>query len=113
MLEAKTIEEFVAKVSKNEIAELRESYRNNKCFEGYLFKRCKKIFRKLVSPYVRFEILQTCVFDIINNTKSYPDMTTNQKRKINLIFEKLQKICIYLNASLEEYNKMLLDIKDI
>lgn len=109
----KKLEEFVYKVSKNDIMRLRESYKDNKCFENYLFKKCKKIFRKLMSPYVRFEVLQNCVCDIIDNTKYYPDITTDQKKKINLIFKKLQKICVYLNLALEEYTKMVLVIKNL
>lgn len=70
-------------------------------------KYLKKIFKRIAFPYFRFEILLNCIADINDNYQFYINMTDNDTKKMKFMFEKLQKICWYLNIALEEFNNML------
>ena len=94
-------------ITKKEIEKLKESYLRDKNIDKYIFIYSKNIFRKLVFPYFRFEILLSCIKDIKDNHKYYQNMQDKDVRKVDLIHNKLQKICLYLNIALEEYLNML------
>lgn len=109
----KELLDAINKISHNEIKRLRTGYRNDEWFNNYLFKTSEKIFKRLVFPYFRFEILLNCIADVNDNHKFYPAMKENYLKKVNYIFEKLQKICLYLNIALEEYNNMLSQVEKL
>lgn len=105
MKEEKDLLGYMDKISQNEIEKLRKSCRNNKILNDYLFKESKKIFKKILFPYFRFEIILRCMTDIINNNKKYYPKI--EAKRFNIIYHKLQKICLHLNIALEEYSSML------
>lgn len=112
MMDYKRIEDMLDKMTKKEIKKLRE-LNNQNSIDDHFYQISKKIFTRLVFPYFRFEIMQRCIVDIKDNIESYPNITNEQRKKIDTIFEKLQKICVYLNAALDEYYTMLSDIEMI
>lgn len=105
MINEKVRIDFIHKISQKEIKKLRKSYKENKNVDNYIFKFSEKIFKKLVSPYFRFEILLRCMTDIKNNYEKHYSKV--KIKKINIIFSKLEKICLHLNIALDEYNAML------
>lgn len=101
------LSKIVDNIGKNEIKKLRHSYKQNNNINGYMYKTFVKIFKKLAFPYFRFEILLISVKDIINNKEQYPNILDKDMKKIKLIFNRLQKICFYLNIALDEFNIIL------
>ena len=95
------LKSFTDKISQNEILKLRKSYNDNGNFDNYYFKAYEKIFKKLIFPYLRFEILLNCIRDIKDNKKYYSKMKIEEIKRVNIIFEKLQRICLYLNFALD------------
>ena len=106
MKNKKELSIIINKLSKKEILKLRQSYNANKGFDNYLYNALKKLFRKLVFPYFRFEVLLCTIQDIINKNYCFYG---NEKdiKKLKLIFSHLQKICFHLNIALNEFNKIL------
>lgn len=102
--------EFVNEISIKEIEKLRK---NSSKFYDYTFKILAKIFKKLIYPYIRFEILQRCVLDILNNNKYYTNMKSKEIKCAKLLYEKLQKICVHMNIVLEELSSLLPYIEKI
>lgn len=102
MEEIENIELYLNKLSINEIEKFKKSHEINKNFDKYLYKEFEKIFKKLIFPYLRFEILLNCIKDAKNNSKLYM-MADKENYEINLLFQKVQNICLYLNLILEEY----------
>lgn len=111
MKNAKYLIKLIDNISKKEISSLRKNYNDGKNFDNYLFKTLEKIFKKLMSSYFRFEVLLKSVEDVKENNKYYPNMDKKQLRKINIVFNKLQKICLHLNLASEEFNKMMIYVK--
>ncbi len=75
MINEKNLMDYIDKISQNEIEKLRKKYIENKKVDDYLFKVSEKIFKKLIFPYFRFEILLRCLADIKNNYKKhYPEI---------------------------------------
>ncbi len=100
MRNEKDLENYLDKITQNKIQELRKTRE----IDNYLFNNLEKKIKKLAFPYFRFEIMHRCITDIKNNHKKYPQIDIN---RINIIHEKLENICIYLNTALDEYNNML------
>lgn len=112
-MDEKELQAAISKISQNEIKKLRQSYKNDEWFNHYLFKVSEKIFKRIAFPYFRFEILLNCIADINDNRQFYISMTDDYTKKIKIMFEKLQKICWYLNIALEEFNNMLSEMDKI
>ncbi|MBQ6516520.1 hypothetical protein IJI31_05010 [bacterium] len=93
------------KINENEILKFRENCQSDKEINDYLFKNFQKIFKKLAFPYFRFEILLNCIEDIKTNKIYYSNL--KNMAKINDIYEKLQKITLYMNIALDEYNNLI------
>ncbi len=101
MKDWKDLLNYLDKITQNEIQKLR----SHKKVDDYLFKSSEKIFKKIAYPYFRFEILLKCLADVkINYKKHYSEVDIKQ---INIVSNKLEKICLYLNIALDEYNNML------
>ena len=111
MRDENNIMELLDHISNNEILRLRKIYIDNENLDNYLSKTFEKIFKKLVFPYFRFEILQKCIIDIKNNYKYYPNINKKQIKKFNIIFNALQKICLHLNIALDEYHKVIMYVE--
>lgn len=111
MKNAKNLIKLMDNISEKEIVKLRKSYDNDKKLDDYLYKTLSKIFKKLMSSYFRFEILLRCIDDIKENNSYYPSVNKKQLRKIGVIYNKLQKICLLLNLASEEFNKMIIYIE--
>lgn len=107
----KDLKQILDKICQNEILNLRNKYKEHKYLNYYIYKKSEKIFRKMAFPYLRFEILLQCLKDIKEYKEYYPDLNSDDKKRINYIFKRLQKICIHMNIALDEYNKMLSNIE--
>ena len=107
----KELFKIIENVSSKEILKLRQFYSESNNIDEYLYKMFRKIFKKYFFLYFRFEILLRSINDVINNSKDYPYIKNKDIRRINSIFSRLKKICLYLNLALNEYNKMVHNIK--
>ena len=87
----KDIKKLLDKISEKEILKLREFCSN-----------------KIVDPFFRFAVLQNCILDIKNNSECYPNI---DKKKVNYIYKKLQRMCVFLNIVMDEYCKLLTKIE--
>ena len=97
------------KINKNEILKFRNNCKSDKEIHNYLFSNFQKIFNKLAFPYFRFEILFNCIEDVRNNKIYYSNL--KNIAKINDIYEKLQKVTMYMNVALDELYNLLTDIE--
>ncbi len=104
----KDIKKLLDKISEKEILKLREFCSNKNGFDDYMYKASDKIFRKIVDPFFRFAVLQNCILDIKNNSECYPNI---DKKKVNYIYKKLQRMCVFLNIVMDEYCKLLTKIE--
>ena len=93
------------KINKNEILKFRNNCKSDKEILNYLFSNFQKIFKKLAFSYFRFEILFNCIEDIKKNKTYYSNL--KNMAKINDIYEKLQKVTVYMNIALDEFNNLI------
>ena len=104
----KDIKKLLDKISEKEILKLREFCSNKNGFDDYMYKASDKIFRKILDHIFRFAVLQNCILDIKNNSECYPNI---DKKKVNYIYKKLQRMCVFLNIVMDEYCKLLTKIE--
>ena len=104
----KDIKKLLDKISEKEILKLRECCSDKNGFDDYVYKASDKIFKKLIFPYFRFEILHNCILDAKNNGEFYPNI---DKKKVNFLYKKLQRMCVFLNIVMDEYCKLLTKIE--
>lgn len=104
----KEIIQLLDNISEKEILKLRECCNDKDGFDNYIYNASDKIFRKLVPPYFRFEVLQNCILDVKNNSEYY---TNIDNKSVSFLYNKLQKICVFLNMAVDEYSKLLSKIE--
>lgn len=110
MANEKILQEYTDRISYKEIEIIKKNYSDDDKFHEYLFKTFRKITSKMIFPYFRFELLQNCVKDIKDNPKEYSNIKNLQR--INIIFNKLQRICIYMNIVLCDFYEITSEINE-
>lgn len=104
----KDIKELLDNISEKEVLKLRECSCDKNGFDDYVYKASDKILKKIVNPFFRFAVLQNCILDAKNNSEFYPNI---DKKKVNFLYKKLQKMCVFLNIVMDEYCKLLTKIQ--
>lgn len=104
----KDINELLDNISEKEVLKLRECCSDKNGFNDYVYKASEKILKKIVNPFFRFAVLQNCILDAKNNSEFYPNI---DKKKVNFLYKKLQKMCVFLNIVMDEYCKLLTKIQ--
>lgn len=104
----KDIKELLDNISEKEVLKLREFSCDKNGFDDYVYKASDKILKKIVNPFFRFAVLQNCILDAKNNSEFYPNI---DKKKVNFLYKKLQKMCVFLNIVMDEYCKLLTKIQ--
>lgn len=104
----KDIKELLDNISEKEVLKLRECCSDKNGFNDYVYKASDKILKKIVNPFFRFAVLQNCILDAKNNSEFYPNI---DKKKVNFLYKKLQRICVFLNIVMDEYSKLLSKIQ--
>ena len=104
----KDIKELLDNISEKEVLKLRECCSDKNGFNDYVYKASDKILKKIVNPFFRFAVLQNCILDAKNNSEFYPNI---DKKKVNFLYKKLQRICVFLNIVMDEYSKLFSKIQ--
>ena len=103
----KEFKNVAQKLCNKELENFKKNIKNKNDYDEYLYKTCEKIFKKMVFPYFRFEILLKVIEDVYKNSEVYFGCSKFCKTKINKTKDKLGNICIYLNIALDEFYKLL------
>lgn len=96
------------KIFKSQMEKLKNELKNTGNCDDFVYESLKKIFRKLAFPYFRFEILRSCIEDVLSKTSNDFEINNNAKKKFKNLQHYLKKICIYLNLALENFYDLLL-----
>ena len=104
----KDIKELLDNISEKEVLKLRECSCDKNGVDDYVYKASDEVLKKIVNPFFRFAVLQNCILDAKNNSEFYPNI---DKKKVNFLYKKLQKMCVFLNIVMDEYCKLLTKIQ--